>query len=131
MRSTNFRALLSLLVITVVAVSALGTDKPKDSVVTLHGEIMDSQCAFNVHSEGHSHDLMTKSKLNGTRNGAACTQHCVKEMGGSYVLVAPKDVYKLEEQGKTELFAGKKVKITGRLDSSTHKLQIVTIEEDK
>ncbi|HEY7402976.1 MAG TPA: hypothetical protein VIB39_05605 [Candidatus Angelobacter sp.] len=131
MRSTNFRALLPLLIVMVLVTSALGTDKPKDNVLTLHGEIMDSQCGFNVHSEGHSHDLMTKSKLNGTRNGAACTQHCVKEMGGSYVLVAQKDVYKLEDQEKPELFAGKKVKITGRVDTNTHLLHIVTIDEEK
>jgi hypothetical protein len=131
MRSTNFRALLPVLVMTLLATSAFATDKPKDTIVTLHGEIMDSQCGFNVHSEGHSHDLMTKSNISGTRNGAICTQHCVKEMGGSYVLVAKKDVYKLDDQDKPELFAGKKVKISGRVEPNTHMLHIVTIDEEK
>jgi hypothetical protein len=47
------------------------------------------------------------------------------------VLVVKKEVYKLDDQVKAEQFAGKKVKINGSLDSSTHMLHIFDVEEDK
>lgn len=106
-------------------------DKPKDATVSLHGAIMDSQCAFNVHSDAHSHDWMTKRGVQGATDEESCTQHCVKDMGGSYVLVVKKEVYKLDDQVKAEQFAGKKVKINGSLDAETHTLHVFDIEEDK
>lgn len=106
-------------------------DKPKDSTVSLHGAIMDSQCAFNVHSDAHSHEWMTKRGVQGATDEASCTHHCVKDMGGSYVLVVKKDVYKLDDQVKAEQFAGKKVKLNGTLDAETHTLHIFDLEEDK
>jgi type 1 fimbria pilin len=106
-------------------------DKPKDSTVSLRGAIMDSQCAFNVHSDAHSHDWMTKRGVQGATDEESCTRHCVKDMGGSYVLVVKKDVYKLDDQVKAEQFAGKKVKLNGTLDSETHTLHIFDLEEDK
>jgi len=106
-------------------------DKPKDATVSLHGAIMDSQCGFNVHSNARSHDWMTKRGIQGATDEASCTRHCVKDMGGSYVLVVKKDVYKLDDQVKAEQFAGKKVKINGSLDAETHTLHIFDMEEDK
>jgi hypothetical protein len=109
---------------------ASGKDKPKDAI-SLRGAIMDSQCAYNVHSDTHSHDWMTKRGVQGANDEESCTQHCVKDMGGSYVLVVKKDVYKLDDQIKAEQFAGKKVKINGALDANTHMLHIFDMEEDK
>jgi hypothetical protein len=106
-------------------------DKPKDSTVNLHGAIMDSQCAFNVHSDAHSHEWMTKRGVQGATDEESCTRHCVKDMGGSYVLVVKKDVYKLDDQVKAEQFAGKKVKLSGTLDGETHTLHIFDLEEEK
>jgi len=102
----------------------------KDSAVVLRGQIMDSQCAYNVHSSGHSHDLMMKGNVEGTNNEESCTKHCVKDMGGSYVLLAKKEVYKLEENNRLDHFAGKKVKISGSMNPD-NTLHIQTIEEDK
>jgi hypothetical protein len=106
-------------------------DKPKDTTVSLHGAIMDSQCAFNVHSDAHSHEWMTKRGVQGATDEESCTHHCVKDMGGSYVLVVKKEVYKLDDQVKAEQFAGKKVKISGTLDEASHTLHIFDMEEDK
>jgi hypothetical protein len=114
----------------VLMLMAASTSFAKDpAVLTLHGEIMDSQCGFDVHSVGHSHDAMTKKGVFGT-DAKSCTAHCVKEMGGVYVLVVKDDVYKLDDQIQPEQFAGKKVKLTGTLDDKAHKLHIMKIEED-
>jgi hypothetical protein len=128
---TNYksRAVLAFVAMMLLASYSFGKDKPKDSVISLRGAIMDSQCAFNVHSDTHSHDWMTKRGVQGATDEESCTQHCVKDMGGSYVLVVKKDVYKLDDQLKAEQFAGKKVKINGSLDG--HTLHIVDVEEDK
>jgi hypothetical protein len=110
---------------------SLAKDKPKDTTVNLHGAIMDSQCAYNVHSDAHSHDWMTKRGIQGATDEESCTHHCVKDMGGSYVLVVKTEVYKLDDQVKAEQFAGKKVKINGTLDADTHIVHVFDMEEDK
>jgi hypothetical protein len=115
----------------IVSFYSFAKDKPKDSTVSLHGSIMDSQCAFNVHSDAHSHEWMTKRGVQGATDEESCTRHCVKDMGGSYVLVVKKDVYKLDDQGKAEQFSGKKVKLSGTLDAETHIVHIFDLEEDK
>ena len=126
MRAAFFFATLALL-----SFYAFAKDKPKDATVNLRGAIMDSQCAFNVHSDAHSHDWMTKRGVQGATDEESCTHHCVKDMGGSYVLVVKKEVYKLDDQVKAEQFAGKKVKINGSLDAETHILHVFDMEEDK
>ncbi len=117
--------------VALLSFSSFAKDKPKDATVNLHGAIMDSQCAFNVHSDAHSHEWMTKRGIQGATDEESCTHHCVKDMGGSYVLVVKKEVYKLDDQVKAEQFAGKKVKISGTLDEASHTLHIFNMEEDK
>jgi hypothetical protein len=134
MKSSNIRARAAVLLVAIslFASYAFSKDKPKDnSTVVLHGAIMDSQCAYNVHSDAHSHDWMTKRGVQGATDEESCTHHCVKDMGGSYVLVVKKDVYKLDDQVKAEQFAGKKVKMNGTLDADTHTLHVFDMEEDK
>ena len=106
-------------------------DKPKDNVLNLQGAIVDSQCAFNVHSETRSHEWMINKGVQNATDAPSCTLHCVKDMGGSYVLVVKKDVYRLDDQVKTEMFAGKNVKVSGTLDPKTNVLHVFSIEEDK
>jgi type 1 fimbria pilin len=117
--------------VALLSLYSFAKDKPKDATVSLHGAIMDSQCAFNVHSDAHSHEWMTKRGVQGATDEESCTRHCVKDMGGSYVLVVKKDVYKLDDQVKAEQFAGKKVKINGSLDAETHTLHVFDMEQDK
>jgi len=103
----------------------------KTGVLTLQGLIEDSQCAFNVHAKGGSHDLMIKNGLGGSSE-KACTLHCVKQMGGDYVLVVKGRVYRLDDQVQPEKFAGEKVKITGSLiDAKTNTLHVISIEAVK
>jgi hypothetical protein len=52
-------------------------------------------------------------------------------MGGTYVLVAKEEVYKLDDQTQPEQFAGKKVKVSGTLDTKTHLFHVLSIVEDK
>ncbi len=114
-----------------LAAYAFGKDKPKDSNVTLQGAIVDSQCAFNVHSENNSHEWMIKRGVQNAYDEKSCSVHCVKDMGGSYVLVVKKDVYRLDDQSKAEMFAGKNVKLSGSLDAKTHTVHVFEIEESK
>ena len=130
-RITKQRAAALLVFLMLLASYSFGKDKPKENTVSLHGAIMDSQCAFNVHSDAHSHEWMTKRGVQGATDEESCTKHCVKDMGGSYVLVVKQEVYKLDDQVKAEQFAGKKVKLNGTLDSATRTVHIFDMEEDK
>lgn len=106
-------------------------EKDKDAVVVFHGAIEDSQCAYNVHSDARSHDWMIKKGVEGATDERSCTHHCVKDMGGVYVLVVKNDVYRLDDQTTPEQFAGKKVKVTATLDAKPGTLRVLKIEEDK
>ena len=120
---------LAILVLLLVASYAFSKD---DGAMVLHGAIADSQCAFNVHSDSRSHDWMIKRGVYRSKDDRSCTLHCVKDMGGNYVLVVKDEVYRLDNQVHAEIFAGMKVKITGTLiDAKTHTLQILKIEEEK
>jgi hypothetical protein len=125
----NPRTITALLLL-LAAACALAKDKSKD-LVTLQGSIVDSQCAFNVHSETRSHEWMIKSNVQNAGDEKSCTLHCVKDMGGSYVLVVKKEVYRLDNQAKIEPFAGKDVKVSGTLDAKTHTMHILEIAESK
>lgn len=133
MKNSNIQARAAILLVALVlfATYSYSKDKPKDNSLVLRGAVMDSQCAFNVHSDARSHEWMTKRGVQGATDEESCTQHCVKDMGGSYVLVAKKDVYKLDDQVKAEQYAGKKVKVSGTLDAATHIIHIFEMEEDK
>ncbi|HKR95181.1 MAG TPA: hypothetical protein VJW55_07465, partial [Candidatus Angelobacter sp.] len=124
MRAAFFLAALALL-----SFHSFAKDRPKDATVTLHGAIVDSQCAFNVHSDAHSHEWMMKRGVQGASDEESCTRHCVKDMGGSYVLVVKNDVYKLDDQVKAEQFAGKKVKVSGSLDADGRTVHLFEMGE--
>lgn len=101
-----------------------------DSARKFHGEISDSQCALNVHSTTHSHQEVLNSKgMGGT--AANCATKCVKQMGGEYVLVAGRDVYRLDNQAEAEKFAGQKVDISGTLDAKAKTIHMVKTEPGK
>jgi hypothetical protein len=109
-----------------------GKNKKQDNEpITLHGAIEDSQCAFNVHSNDRSHEWMITKGVEGATDARSCTLHCVKKMGGNFVLVVKNDVYRLDDQGLAEKFAGAKVRATGTVDAKTHTLHLVKMEEDQ
>lgn len=131
---------LAILILSLTAVclrAAPGNDKDKakekdaNGVIVLHGAIEDSQCAFNVHSDARSHDWMIKKKVPGASDDKSCTQHCVKDLGGVYVLVTKDDVFRLDDQILPEQFAGRSVKVTATMDAKPHTLRVLAMEEDK
>jgi hypothetical protein len=93
------------------------------------GEVSDSQCALNVHSLTRSHQEMLKSKsMGGTSN--TCAVYCIEHLGGSLVLSAGKEVYRLDRPDLVHGFEGQRVKITGVLDSKVNQIHVIKIELD-
>lgn len=91
------------------------------------GEVSDSQCALNVHSLTRSHLEMLKSKsMGGTSN--TCSVYCIEHLGGSLVLSAGKDVFRLDRPDLVHGFEGQKVKITGTLDTKINQIHVLKIE---
>jgi hypothetical protein len=98
---------------------------------TFHGEISDSQCAFNIHSLTRSHEEMLKSKsglMGSTRS--SCSLYCVQHMGGKFVLASKNHVYHLDNQELPRSFVGEKVKLGGILDPKTDTIQVVSIDRE-
>src|ERR1700752_3836788 len=91
------------------------------------GKVSDSQCALNVHSLTRSHQEMLKSKsMGGTSN--TCAVYCIEHLGGSLVLSAGKEVYRLDRPDLGHGFEGQKVKITGTLDPKVNQIHVMKIE---
>src|SRR6516164_7020215 len=108
---------------------ALGAAAVAQNAQTFHGEVSDSQCALNVHSLTRSHQEMLKSKtMGGTSN--TCSDYCIEHLGGTLVLAAGKDVYRLDRPDLVHGFEGQKVKVTGTLDSKTNQVHVIKIELD-
>src|SRR5215469_4517504 len=92
-----------------------------------HGEVSDSQCALNVHSLTRSHQEMLKSKsMGGTSN--TCSTYCIEHLGGTLVLSAGKEVYRLDRPDLVHGFEGQKVKVTGTLDTKVNQIHVIKIE---
>src|SRR5579872_1668304 len=86
------------------------------SARVFRGDISDSQCAMNVHSLTRSHQEMLKSKsMGGTPRD--CTLYCVNYHGGDFVLAHKNDIYRLDDQNAARAFAGKKVKVIGKMEA--------------
>jgi Protein of unknown function (DUF5818) len=112
MKQTIVTCLFWLVVGTITASAA--------STQAFEGEISDSQCGFNVHSRGRTHDEMIKSGTMG-KTSAECAKNCVRGYGGEFVFVSTdrKNAYKLEPQGAAEQFVGQRVRIDGTLTKGT------------
>jgi hypothetical protein len=94
---------------------------------TFEGEIADSQCALGVHSINQSHKEMIDMGAAG-KTPTDCARYCVRERGGRFVLQSKQAVYKLDNQELAEKSAGKKVKVTGTVDTKTNTIHVRTIE---
>jgi hypothetical protein len=99
----------------------------ENPVVVITGEISDSQCAFNVHSNRSSHADVIKAGIVG-RTPKQCTQACV-HMGGKYVLIdiVHGKVYHLANPDKAANFAAMQVRVHGFVDQNGV-LSITSIE---
>ena len=87
------RAVACLIILCSLALA--GTERE----IVITGEVSDSQCAFNVHSSGNSHDDVIKTGVLG-HTPEECTRSCVR-LGGKYVLVdsVHKKLYRHGESG--------------------------------
>ena len=94
---------------------------------TFRGEVSDSQCALNVHSLTRSHQEMLKSKsMGGTAN--TCAVYCIENLGGYLVLSAGKNVYRLDRADLVHGFEGRRVVITGVLDTKINQIHVLKID---
>ena len=111
---------------TILALAGMGQAQ---GTRVFRGEVSDSQCAMNVHSLTRSHQEMLKSKsMGGTSN--SCSVYCIEHLGGTLVLSAGKDVYRLDRPDLVHGFEGQKVKIVGTLDSKVNQIHVIKIELD-
>ena len=80
------------------------------------GHVTDSECANANHSQ---------MQMGST--DAECTTACIFAHGAMYVLHDGNEVYRLSDQQAPEEFAGRKVRVTGRLDAETKTIQVDSI----
>ena len=122
---TKMKLLSAALVVLTCVAPMAGAPGAKPQVFT--GEISDTQCAFNVHSNSSSHEEMIKSNVMGS-TPEECVQTCIKR-GGVYAFVDPvnKTIYHLDDQSAASKFAGKKVQIRGTYDKQANLLHILEI----
>src|ERR1700730_11539527 len=96
---------------------------------TFHGEVSDSQCALNVHSLTRSHMEMLKSKsMGGTSN--TCSVYCIEHLGGYLVLSVGKDVFRLDRSDLVHGYEGRRVIVTGSLDTKLNQIHVLKIDLD-
>ena len=112
-----------------VAVVAMVYAASEDTWI-FRGEIADSQCALNVHSLTRSHQEMLKSKSMGG-SSASCALYCITYLGGNLVLTSRKHVYRLDDQALAKKFVGRRVKISGSLDSKSDTIHVDKIAADE
>ena len=89
-----------------VMVAAVGLCLAADSPVTLTGVVGDDMCG------GH-HDRM------GGTDAMKCTSECIKDMHAKYALIVGDDVYELADQKAAAKYVGKKVTVTGMVNTTT------------
>jgi hypothetical protein len=106
-----------VVVLSLIVVAALATAQGKQKFT---GTITDSMCPAGDHS---------RMRMGST--DAECAIACVTAHGAPYVLYDGKEAYSLSDQQKPEKFAGKKVTVSGMLDTKTKTIQVDSIVEAK
>ena len=89
---------------------------PAQSTRKFTGTITDSMCPAGDHS---------RMRMGST--DAECTIACNDAHGAPYVLYDGKDVYGLSDQKTPGKFAGKKVAVTGTLNTKSKTIQVRSI----
>jgi hypothetical protein len=119
MRSFFMAALVFAMIFQVPSI-AMGGGKTTATLQTFTGEITETLCPKN-------HDDMMKEMKNMRMDKLTCEKTCI-QMGAKYALYdAEKDqVYRLDDRGKIEPFAGRKVRIVGSLKKNT--ITVETVE---
>lgn len=115
------KSLKAVFVVLTISLAAFAAGK--DETI---GEISDSQCAMNVHSLSRSHQEMIEKQTMGT-DAPSCARACIRR-GGEWVLRAGDDVYRLKNQAGIDVYAGKKVRVSGPVDPKTNTIDNGHIE---
>jgi hypothetical protein len=105
------------LILSLVLIASLAAAPGKQKFT---GIITDSMCIKADHSQ---------MKMGST--DAECTIACVSAHDAAYVLYDGNQVYTLSDQRTPEKFAGKKVTVTGTLDTKTKTIQVDAITAAK
>jgi hypothetical protein len=125
-RNMNFRNMIFCAAVMLALAGAVHGQNSK----VFRGEISDSQCAMNVHSLTKSHQEMLKSKsMGGTAN--TCSVYCIEHLGGYLVLSVGNDVYRLDRSDLVHGYEGKRVVITGTLDTKLKQIHVLKIDLDE
>jgi len=70
---------------------------------------------------------MIKAKRMGS-DAASCARYCVRNMGGSFVLLHDKKtIYRLDDQVRAAAYAGHKVHVQGMLEQRSNTIQVSSI----
>jgi hypothetical protein len=93
---------------------------PAQAKRTFTGTITDSMCAAGNHAQ---------MRMGPT--DAECAIACVDAHGALYVLYDGTNAYTLSDQKTPEKFSGKKVTVTGVLNTSTRTIQVDSITAAK
>ena len=130
MNSNRYRAMVFRTIICCAAgVMVLASAAHGQNSRVFRGEVSDSQCALNVHSLTRSHQEMLKSKsMGGTSN--TCSVYCIEHLGGYLVLSVGNDVYRLDRSDLVHGFEGRRVVITGALDTKLKQIHVLKIDLD-
>lgn len=94
--------------------------EPVQSKRTFAGSITDSMCAAANHSQ-----------MRMGSNDAECSIACVDAHGATFVLYDGKSAFALSDQKSAEKFAGKKVTVTGTLNTDTRAIHVDSMSEAK
>ena len=114
---------IGLLAVVLLSVLVLAAAKREQQ---FSGVISDSQCAYNIHSQTHSHQEMLKMHTMGNSE-ADCVKTCVK-IGGSYVLLTKDNkVWQLSDQKTPARFAAQRVVVRGTPSADGKSIDVAAI----
>ena len=110
------RLIFSLLIVLALAPAQSKVPSNSQGQRKFTGVVTDSMCSTNDHAR------MRMGPTDGE-----CTITCVLAHGALYVLYDGKEVYTLSDQKAPEKFAGKRVTVSGSLDTKTKTIQVASI----
>jgi len=114
---------IGLFAVVVLSLLVFAADKREQQFA---GVISDSQCAYNVHSQTHSHrEMLQQHTMGGSE--ADCVRTCVK-IGGSYVLLTKENrVWQLSDQKTAAKVPAQRVVVRGTPSADGKSIEVAAI----
>jgi len=118
---------IGLFAVVLLSILVLAADKREQQFT---GVISDSQCAYNIHSQTHSHrEMLQQHTMGGTE--AECVRTCVK-IGGSYVLLTKENrAWQLSDQKTPSKFAAQRVVVRGTPSTDGKSIEVAAVTAAK